>query len=135
MTAPEIRDFRKTSKKLVEAEEKSKLLLELKKNKICLGEEENFTYNQAMKFKVLNKKKGEGKKHHEELVSLSLKYKMRDNNLYCEKLRRKRDWMRSCLESSMGGRSRQFRRLIDEVKKYTSSYRKKLKEEEGGSSC
>ena len=37
-------------------------------------------------------KKGDHRvKHHEELVSLSLKYKIRDNNLYGVKLRKKRN--------------------------------------------
>ena len=40
MTAKEIREYRIVSTKLVEVEEKTKLLEELKKRKVCLGEEE-----------------------------------------------------------------------------------------------
>ena len=62
MTASEIREFRNISKKLVEAEEKCKLLKELQRHKISLGEEEVFAHNQANKFKILGKKKGESRK-------------------------------------------------------------------------
>ena len=56
MTAKEVRQYRSVSKKLVEVEEKSKLLEELKKRKICLGEEEMFVLKIKNKFKVLGKK-------------------------------------------------------------------------------
>ena len=42
MTAQEIREYQLVSKKLVEVEEKTKLLADLKKRKVCLGEEEVF---------------------------------------------------------------------------------------------
>ena len=42
MTALEVRDYRGTSKKLVEAEERSKMLKDLLRSKVCLGEEEIF---------------------------------------------------------------------------------------------
>ena len=78
------------------------MLNELKKNKISLAEEVFFANNQASKFKILDKKRVESKKHHEEIVSVTIKYKIRDNNLYCEKLRKKRNWLRGYLESSLG---------------------------------
>ena len=53
MAAREIRGFRSMSKKLVETEERSKLLNELKKRHICLGSEEVFVQNLVKKFKVL----------------------------------------------------------------------------------
>ena len=59
MTAKEIRLYRTASKKLVEIEEKSKLMEELKKRQICLGEEEAFVKKLHCKFKVLGKNNGE----------------------------------------------------------------------------
>ena len=53
MTAKEVRSYRTMCKKLVEIEERAKLLEELKKRKICLGEEEMFVRNLQSKFKVL----------------------------------------------------------------------------------
>ena len=58
MTAKEVRAFRTMSKKLVEAEKKSKLLEELKKRRLCLGEEERFVQSLQSKFKILGGKRG-----------------------------------------------------------------------------
>ena len=57
MTAKEIREYRSLSKKLVEIEEKSKLLEQLKKRRVCLNEEEAFVHKLLGKFKVLGNKK------------------------------------------------------------------------------
>ena len=82
MAAKEVRGFRTTSKKLVEIEEKGKLFLELRRRKVCLAEEEVFVQNQQSKFKILGERRGVREKQREDLVSLTLKYKIRDNNLY-----------------------------------------------------
>ena len=81
MTAREVRDYRGTSKKLVEAEERSKMLKDLLRSKVCLGEEEMFIKKSQTKFKVLGKNKEVLKKKHEELVKVNLKYKIKDNIL------------------------------------------------------
>ena len=59
MTALEVRDYRGTCKKLVEAEERNKLLKDLLKNDVCLGEEEMFIMKSQAKFKVLGKRFGQ----------------------------------------------------------------------------
>ena len=41
----EVREFRNLSKRLVEAEERSNLLRDLLKNRVCLGEEEKFLHS------------------------------------------------------------------------------------------
>ena len=58
MTAREVREYRSVCKRLVEIEEKSKMLEELKKRKICLPEEEIFMGSLRRKFKVLGSKSG-----------------------------------------------------------------------------
>ena len=55
MTAKEIREFRTVSNKLVEVEERCKLLEQLKKYKIGFNEEEMFTDSFSKKFKILVK--------------------------------------------------------------------------------
>ena len=42
MTAKEVREYRNISKKLAEVEARSKLLEDLKKNRVCLPDEEWF---------------------------------------------------------------------------------------------
>ena len=51
MTAQEIRDYRSVSKMLIEVEERTKLLENLKKFKVCLNEEELFALSLSSKFK------------------------------------------------------------------------------------
>ena len=57
MTAREVRVYKNTCLKLVEIEERSKLLEELRKKNLGLREEELFTQNFVNKFKILGKEK------------------------------------------------------------------------------
>ena len=102
MTAQEVRQFRNVSKKLIEVEQRTKLLEELRKKNVCLGEEEWFVQKTSEKFKSLGNKKGFIKKHRDEMVNMSLKFKIKDNNLHGIKLRKKRNWLRSRLELTLG---------------------------------
>ena len=70
MTAQEVRMFRNVSKKLVEVEQRTKLLEELRKKNVCLNEEEWFVQKSCEKFKTLGNKKGFLKKHREEMVNM-----------------------------------------------------------------
>ena len=125
MTAKEIREFRSVSKKLVEVEERSKLLEQLKKHKVCLSEEEMFSHNLCSKFKVLGKRVGVKNKQHEEFVLMALKYKIRDNNLHGVKLGGRRNWLRGVLESTLGGRT--LKKIVEEVKMTNNQLRMKLR--------
>ena len=127
MTAREVREFRTVSKRLVEIEERSKLLEELKKRKVCLSEEEMFVQNLHSKFKILGNRAGVKGKNREELVSLALKMKIRDNNLYGVKVRKRRDFLRGSLERSLGGRSSRCRTIVQEVKMNNHKHRQMLK--------
>ena len=127
MTAQEIRGYRSMSKKLVQIEERAKLLEQLKKRQICLGEEEVFVQNLIKKFKVLGDKTEMKTNCHNDIASIALKYKIRDNSLQCTKVRKKRNWLRGRVETVLGSRSSTCRNLIEEVKQYTTKYRKKLK--------
>ena len=127
MTALEVREFRSISKKLVEIEEKGKMMEELRRRKVCLPEEEAFVQNLHSKFKVLNTKKGVRGKNHDDLVKLALKIKIRDNNLYGVKVRKKRNYLRKVVEDSLGSKSCQYRNLMDNVKKNARNLRGMLK--------
>ena len=111
----------------MEIEEKSKLLEQLKKRRVCLNEEEAFVHKLLGKFKVLGNKIEEKGKCHDELVLVALKYKLRDNNLQGKKVRRRRDWLRGRVEQLLDSRSSACRTVIQEVKEYVASYRQKLK--------
>ena len=128
MAAKEVRELRTISKKLVMIEEKNKLLLELRKKKICLPEEEMFVQNLHSKFKILGERRGVIEKQRSEFVSLSLKYKIRDNNLHGVKVRKKRDYLWKKLETEMGKKSSGWKCLLQEIKANSSKLRVKLKD-------
>ena len=79
----------------------------------------------SSKFKTLGK--NEQVVAHEEFTRLTLKYKVRDNNLHMVKLRRRRDWLRSIIEAALGNRSARYRTLMDEVKNNVIKIRMDLK--------
>ena len=79
MTAKEVREYKSVCKKLVQIEERTKLLEELRKRKVCLGEEEVFVQKLQSKFKVLGNRVGDRSKQHEEIVLTTLKFKIRDS--------------------------------------------------------
>ena len=58
------------------------------------------------KFQIFGTREGVMNKKHEELVNLTMKYKIKDNNLYVVKLRSCRNWLRGRIESSLGSRSK-----------------------------
>ena len=116
MTATEVRQFRSTCKKLVEAEERGKLLKKLLKNGLSLKEDEEFIHNSDQKMKFLGNKNSVMIKKHEEFSKLFMKYKIKDNLLYSVKLRKKKIWLRGRAEASLGSRSRECRILMRDVK-------------------
>ena len=117
--------YKNTCLKLVEIEERTKLLEELRKKNLGLREEEMFTQNFVNKFKILGKEKT---KCHDDLMSKAMGFKIRDNNQHGTKVRKRRNWLRGRLEASLGGRSNACRSLFEEVKQMTSRHRLKLKQ-------
>ena len=70
MTALEVREYRGVCKKLVEAEERIKMLSCLLKKGVSLTEDEKFTHRSDRKFRLLGTKNGILEKKHQEMVSL-----------------------------------------------------------------
>ena len=126
MTAQEAREYRNMCKKLVEAEERSKLLKELVRKNVSFNEDEIFIGKTQSKFRVLGEKEGEIKKGHNEMVKFGLKFKLKDNKLHAIKMRRRKDWLRHRLESTLGGKSKEFLEMMEDVKKKNMVYRKLL---------
>ena len=127
MAAKEVREYRTLSKKLVEIEERGRMLVRLQKKRIFLTEEELFVQNLQTKFKILGDKKGVRGKQREEVMAVTMKYKVKDNNLYGIKVRRRRNYLRGKLESEMGNKSKEWKKLMEEVKKNCDKVRKPLK--------
>ena len=126
MAALEERDYRSVCKKLARNEERSKLLNDMKKNKVCMAEEEEFILHTTKKFKAL-KNKGDVHKSREEFIMLSLKLKIRDNNLEGVRLRKRKNWLKGRIESLLGPRSGECRKLLKDVRKNTTTLKENLR--------
>ena len=127
MAAQEVREYRTLSKKLVEIEEKGKMLEKLQKRRVNLNEEELFVQNLQSKFKILGDRRGIKGKQREEVLTITMKYKVRDSTLHGIRVRRRRNYLRSKLEQEMGKRSTEWRKIKEEVMGYTTRLRVKLK--------
>ena len=126
MVAKEVRELRTLSKKLVEIEEKGKMLVRLQKKKICLPAEELFVKKMQSKFKILGDKRGVSGNQRDEFMSITMRYKVKDNTLHGIKVRKRRNYVRWRLETQMS--SGEWKKLWDDVKKNTDRLRKKLKQ-------
>ena len=131
MTAKEVREYRNVCKKLVEVEERSKLLEVLRKKGVTLSEEEYHIQKIFSKFRVLGDKKGVLAKKHDEMMSLSLSMKIRDNNLHGGRIRRRKNWLKGRLGEAMGKKSSDWKKLEEEVRGFCSQHRRHLKEKNG----
>ena len=94
MVAKEVRELRTLSKKLVEIEEKGKMLVRLQKKKICLPAEELFVKKMQSKFKILGDKRGVSGNQRDEFMSITMRYKVKDNTLHGIKVRKRRNYIR-----------------------------------------
>ena len=126
MAALEEREYRSVCKKLARNEERSKLLNDMRKNKVCMADEEEFILHTTNKFKAL-RRKGDVHKSREEFIMLSLKLKIRDNNLEGVRLRKRKNWLKGRLESLLGPRSSECRRLLNDVRKNVTTLKESLR--------
>ena len=79
------------------------------------------------KFKILGGRVGVMGKQRDEILSTTLSYKLKDNNLLVAKMRKKRNWLRKKIEDSLGSRSCACRAIVEEVKKSSIWHREQLK--------
>ena len=128
MAAQEVREYRNLSKKFVEIEERGRLLKTLLTRKNGLNEEEHFVQKELVKIKGVNGNISKIKfNQRKEIIALSMKYKVKDNHLHGEKIRKKRNWYKGKVERLLGNRSTEYRKLMQEVKKSNKILRLKLK--------
>ena len=92
-----------------------------------MGEEERLIQKMQSKFKVLGGRVEVMGKQHDEIVSTTLKFKLRDNNLLVTKMRKKRNYLRRRMEDSLGSRSCKCRAIVEEVKKSNNWQRDQIK--------
>ena len=103
----------------------------MKKNKICLADIEGFVQQISNKFQTLgSNKKGVLNKHHEDMVMLSLKMAIKDNNLKGIKLRKKKNWLRGRLETILGSKSEELRNLVSDVRENTTKLKRRLRDKD-----
>ena len=109
MAAKEARLYRRLARRLVECEERSKLLRRLVREEIGFREEEQFIFHEMGKLKGGKKDlKDERKK----FLALIMGRKLKDNISLEKSLRFRRDQARRQLEGAMGANSTACRRLV-----------------------
>ena len=80
MSAKEVREYRAVSKRLVEVEERSRLLEKLIARKVGLAEEEGFVIKEISKYRNTGKVSKLKSKQRLEMIAITNKYKLKDNN-------------------------------------------------------
>ena len=129
MAAQEVREYRNLSKKLVEIEERGRMLKTLMLKNIGLNEEEHFVQKELLKMKTEGVKCNSKLKinQRKEMITLSMRFKVKDNYQHMEKIRKKRNWYKGKVEKILGKKSGEYRRLAEEIKKTNLELREKLK--------
>lgn len=112
MSAKEARLYQKLANRLVECEERSKLLRRMIKEEIGFNEEEQFITHERGKLKGKN----EMKKERREFLALIMGKKLKDNIHFERDLRFRRDQSRRKLEDAMGPNSTACRRMVKRSK-------------------
>ena len=124
MAAKEERTYRNLSKKLTKNEAQGHLLEGLLTHGVGLREVEEDIRREAKQLKGGGRYKGRN-----EIIRVKMREKIKDNHLVAVKLRRKRNLAKGKLETSVGAKSKVCRRIIREVKAYSTELRFKLSEE------
>ena len=122
MVASEMRKFRNVATKLVESEERDRMLKSLLSKGIGLREEEEFMKNEESKLrggKAITKKK--------EIIQSLMKNKIRDNVKWGEKLRRLKNKTKGKIEAKLGKDSEEVKNLLSNVKQNQAKTRTKLR--------
>ena len=122
MVASEMRKFRNVATKLVESEERDRMLKSLLSKGIGLREEEEFMKNEESKLrggKAITKKK--------EIIQSLMKNKIRDNVKWGEKLRRLKNKTKGKIEAKLGKDSEEVKNLLSNVKQNQAKARTKLR--------
>ena len=112
MSAKEARLYQKLANRLVECEERSKLLRRMIKEEIGFNEEEQFIAHERGKLKGKNVMK----KERREFLALIMGKKLKDNIYFENDLRFRRDQSRRKLEDTLGPNSTACRRIVKRSK-------------------
>ena len=122
LIAQEERAYRNWATKCTEAEERNIMLASLVKNGVGLAEVENFARCEERKLR------GGGKKDKlRRMVTNLMKEKLKDNLVFAQKARKKRDKRRQCLEGMLGKNSKQYREIVKDVRKNGDRLRRKTR--------
>ena len=129
MSAKEARLYRRLARRLIECEERTKLLKRMVSEEVGFKEEEEFILHEMGKLRGQNK---DLRKERKQFLALMMRKKLKDNICIEKELRYRRDLARRNLEDIMGPNSTACRRIVrnskcegDKVRR--SSYLKNVK--------
>ena len=109
MTAKEARLYQRLARRLVECEERTKLLKRMVREGIGFNEEEQFILHEMSKLKG---KKNKLKEDRKEFLALMMSRKSKDNISLEKSMRYERDKARRQMEETMGANSTACRRIV-----------------------
>ena len=113
VAAKEARPYSKLSRKLIECEERGKLMKKMINEEVGFREEETFILNEMGK---LRGKKRNLWKERKQLLALMMRRKLTDNTSFERKLRHMRDQARKKLEGTLGPNSKACRIIVRNTK-------------------
>ena len=133
MTASrEERSYRSSNKKIVKGEARNRLLSDLLKRKIGLREVEEFVLRERKTFqggggiKTFHSKILRNEEERK-LVDMMMRRKLRENGKHTIKLRREKVLADKSLREALGGRTREYKKIVEDTKKNCEKLREELK--------
>ena len=123
MTATDIRNLRRVSYQLVEAEERNTLIRNLISHQVGFREEEEFRRKEGNKLKG-----GRGFDKKKATVMMAMREKQKDNFKYEGKLRRLRNKTIRTIEDRLGRNTSGLRRIMTSIKNGTKVVRKRTRD-------
>ena len=120
----EARNYRRLSRKLIECEERRKLMEKMIKHGVGFTEEEEFLIHEEKKSKGKNDNFWKERKG---ILALIMGRKLRDNNLLEGNLRYERDEARKSMGRTLGENSSSCRRIVKNTKDEGVRVRNKCK--------
>ena len=124
MVAFEVKAYSRICYKLVESEERSRMVKYLVEQKVVFREVEEFARRQITKLKIKGTLPKFCEKRRREIIALSIKTKLKDEITLGNKLRKKKQFLKGRLEELVGRKTHTCRRQKREINTRVDEHRR-----------